>query len=79
KEKITIIANKIGIKDEDLILYGDYKAKIKINELEANSNSNLILVTAVNPTAGGEGKSTVTIGLTEGLNAIGKKACVALR
>ncbi|MBF0710553.1 MULTISPECIES: formate--tetrahydrofolate ligase [unclassified Gemella] len=79
KEKITIIANKIGIKDEDLILYGDYKAKIKINELEANPNSNLILVTAVNPTAGGEGKSTVTIGLTEGLNAIGKKACVALR
>ncbi|MDO4813887.1 MAG: formate--tetrahydrofolate ligase [Gemella sp.] len=79
KEKITTIANKIGIKDEELILYGDYKAKIKIDSLEENPNSNLILVTAVNPTAGGEGKSTVTIGLTEGLNKIGKKACVALR
>ncbi|MBF0713198.1 formate--tetrahydrofolate ligase [Gemella sp. GH3] len=78
KKNIIDIANKIGIKEEDLILYGNYKAKIKVDNLEY-SNSNLILVTAINPTAGGEGKSTVTIGLSDGLNRIGKKSCVALR
>lgn len=79
KLNIKDIAEKIGINEDNLILYGNYKAKIKIDDLKTNENSNLILVTAVNPTAGGEGKSTVTIGLSDGLNLIGKKSCVALR
>lgn len=79
KLHIKEIASKIGITKDELTLYGNYKAKIKTGELENNLNANLILVTAVNPTAGGEGKSTVTIGLSDGLNKIGKKSCVALR
>lgn len=78
KINISKVAEKLGINNNDLIHYGDYKAKINVSELE-NNNANLILVTAINPTAGGEGKSTVTIGLSDGLNRIGKKSCVALR
>lgn len=79
KLNIEKVANKLGIKKENLYLYGKYKAKIEIDNLEVNENAKLVLVTAVNPTAGGEGKSTVTIGLSDGLNKIGKKSCVALR
>ncbi|QWQ39423.1 formate--tetrahydrofolate ligase [Gemella sp. zg-570] len=79
KEKICKVAEKLGVSLDELILYGDYKAKIKIDKLSTNPKSNLILVTAINPTASGEGKSTVTIGLSDGLNRIGKKSCVALR
>lgn len=80
KECITDVAEKLGIKKEDLILYGDYKAKIKNTDFSSESNNaKLILVTSINPTASGEGKSTVTIGLSDGICKLGKKSCVALR
>ncbi|MCR4789908.1 MAG: formate--tetrahydrofolate ligase, partial [Treponemataceae bacterium] len=82
-EKITAVAAKIGLKENDLELYGDYKAKISFSKLkEINSsekNGKVILVTAITPTPAGEGKSTVSIGLADGLNRIGKKAVIALR
>lgn len=82
---ITDIAAKIDIKTESLELYGPYKAKITFNELKtlqekaSKKPGKLILVTAVTPTPAGEGKSTVSIGLADGLNKIGKKTVVALR
>ena len=84
-EPIVNIAKKIDISSENLELYGNYKAKISFNELKilqekAEKNpGKLILVTAITPTAAGEGKSTVSIGLSDGLNKIGKKTVVALR
>lgn len=78
KEKIEAIASKINIKEEDLIKYGDYKAKIKRPNFN-NLSKNLVLVTSINPTSSGEGKSTVTIGLSDALNKLGKKSIVALR
>ena len=84
-EPIVNIAQKIDISSENLELYGNYKAKISFNELKilqekAEKNpGKLILVTAITPTAAGEGKSTVSIGLADGLNKIGKKTVVALR
>lgn len=80
KKNIIDIAELMGIPENNLITYGKYKAKIESYDTQLKDlDSNLILVTAVNPTAGGEGKSTVTIGLSDGLNRIGKKSCVALR
>ncbi|OFX55504.1 MAG: formate--tetrahydrofolate ligase [Bacteroidetes bacterium GWA2_30_7] len=78
---IRVIAAKLGIKEDDLELYGKYKAKIPLNLIDENKikNSKLILVTAMTPTPAGEGKTTVSIGLTEGLNKIGKKTTVVLR
>ncbi len=82
---ITEVASKIGISSDQLELYGPYKAKITFEELKtlqdkASKNpGKLILVTAVTPTPAGEGKSTVSIGLADGLNKIGKKTVVALR
>ena len=78
KLKISEIASKIGINKDSLIKYGDYKAKIKIDNFN-DLSKNLILVTSINPTSTGEGKSTVTVGLSDGLNLIGKKSVVALR
>ena len=84
-DPIVKIAQKINISAENLELYGNYKAKISFNELkilQEKSEKNpgkLILVTAITPTAAGEGKSTVSIGLADGLNKIGKKTVVALR
>ena len=82
-EKIHIaeVAGKLGIKEEDLILYGNHKAKIQTKNIkkDINEDAKLVLVTSINPTSSGEGKSTVTIGLSDGLNRIGKKSCVALR
>lgn len=84
-EPIAKIAEKIGISSENLELYGNYKAKISFGELKtlqkrAEKNpGKLILVTAITPTAAGEGKSTVSIGLADGLNKIGKNTVVALR
>jgi formate--tetrahydrofolate ligase len=78
---IKNIAKKIGITEDDLELYGKYKAKLPlhfINE-EKIKSSKLILVTALTPTPAGEGKTTVSIGLNEGLNKIGKKSIVVLR
>lgn len=74
---ITKVAKKLKIKQKNLELYGNYKAKLSINNL--NPKGKLILVTAINPTSAGEGKTTVSIGLADGLNVIGKKVCLALR
>ncbi|HEM5163024.1 TPA: formate--tetrahydrofolate ligase [Streptococcus suis] len=79
---ITEIVDKIGIGFDDLELYGKYKAKLsfdKINAVKENPLGKLILVTAINPTPAGEGKSTVTIGLADALSKIGKKTMIALR
>ncbi len=81
-QPISQIAQKVGIQAEDLELYGNYKAKIsldKIKSSKANEPGKLILVTAINPTPAGEGKSTVTIGLADALNQLGKKTMIALR
>jgi len=78
---ITEIGKKLSIQEDSLELYGKYKAKLPlslINETEIKKN-HLILVTAITPTPSGEGKTTTSIGLTEGLNKIGKKTTVVLR
>lgn len=81
KKHIAEVAGKLGIKEEDLILYGNHKAKIQTKNIKKDikEDTKLVLVTSINPTSSGEGKSTVTIGLSDGLNRIGKKSCVALR
>ena len=84
KEKILDLAkNKLSMDDENLIPYGHYKAKISekgLLDLEKKKKSGkLILVTAMTPTTAGEGKTTTSVGLTDGLNFIGKNAMVALR
>lgn len=74
---IRTIAQKLGLSEDDLELYGRYKAKINVSNL--NPKAKLILVTAINPTASGEGKTTVSIGLADGISRLGKKVCLALR
>lgn len=79
---ISEIASNVGLTDNDLELYGNYKAKVHLDVLERNKSKQdgkLILVTAINPTAAGEGKTTTNVGLSMGLNKIGKKAFTALR
>lgn len=79
---ITEIGAKLGFKAEDLELYGNYKAKISFaaqKEKAKNDFGKLILVTSINPTKAGEGKSTVTIGLGDALSQLGKKSAIALR
>lgn len=79
---ITETVEKVGIAFDDIELYGKYKAKLsfdKINEVKSNPVGKLILVTAINPTPAGEGKSTMSIGLADALNKIGKKTMIALR
>ena len=79
---ISEIAKKVGLEDDDLELYGKYKAKIAleaINRLENNPDGKLILVTAINTTPAGEGKTTTMIGLSQALNKLGKKSVVAMR
>ena len=81
-KNITEIANKLNIPEEDIEPIGKYKAKISLNylkKLNDKKNGKLILVTAINPTPLGEGKTTTSIGLADGLNSIGKKAILALR
>ena len=81
-KRIEEIAKKLNLKDEYYEVYGKYKAKIELsllNKLKNKKDGKLILVTAITPTPAGEGKSTVTIGLTQGLNKIGKKTIAALR
>ena len=81
-ERIDKIAKKIGINDEYLEQYGKYKAKVDLSIFESlkdQPKGKLILVTSINPTPLGEGKTTVSIGLVDGLNKIGKKALAALR
>ncbi len=74
---IREIAEKLGLDENNLELYGKYKAKIGLDKVDPKSK--LILVTAINPTAGGEGKTTVSIGLADGMARLGKKVCLALR
>ena len=79
---IRDIADKAGIAEEDLEYYGKYKAKISqkaIKKAESNEDGKLILVTAINPTPAGEGKTTVTIGLGDAMSKMGKKTFIALR
>lgn len=80
--KIDKVAEKIGIEEDDLEYYGKYKAKLNLDLLKKNQDKKdgkLILVTAINPTKAGEGKSTTTVGLGDGLNRLGKKTVIALR
>ena len=82
KEKIVDIAKKLDIDEKYLELYGNYKAKVDyklLKELKDKKDGKLILVTAINPTPAGEGKTTTTVGLADGLRKIGKKSVVALR
>jgi len=79
---ISEIAGSLGIKEDELDLYGKYKAKVSLDvlsRLEDKPDGKLILVTAINPTPAGEGKTTMNVGLSMGLNKIGKKAITALR
>ncbi len=79
---IKQVAEKIGLKEDDLELYGKYKAKISneyYDSIKENEDGKLILVTAINPTPAGEGKTTVTVGLGEAFGRLNKKAVIALR
>lgn len=78
---ITEIAKKLGLDSEEIEMYGKYKAKLPLSRIDKDKlkNSNLILVSAISPTPAGEGKTTVSIGLSEALNRIGKKTTVVLR
>jgi len=82
KQPIQVIGDRLGIPQEHLLPYGHDKAKVSqdfINSLEGRPDGKLILVTAINPTPAGEGKTTTTVGLGDGLNRIGKKAVVCIR
>ena len=79
---ITEVAEKAGIEKEDLELYGKYKAKLSDDfweKIKDNENGKLVLVTAINPTPAGEGKTTTTIGLGQAMAKLGKNAVIALR
>ena len=81
-KKITEITNKLGISEEYIEQYGKYKAKIYgkyMNELSTKDDGNVVLVTAINPTPLGEGKTTISIGLADALNKLGKRTVLALR
>lgn len=81
-KKITDVASALGVEPDELELYGNYKAKLSdslLKKLEEKKSGKLVLVTAVNPTPAGEGKTTVTIGLGDSMNRIGKKTVIALR
>lgn len=81
-QNIMEIAKKIGLSEDSIEQYGKYKAKVNLEvlkELEAKKDGKLILVTAITPTPAGEGKSTVTVGLTQALNRLGKSSIAALR
>ena len=82
KENIVEIAKRLGLTEDDIEQYGKYKAKVSLDVLQKRKdkpNGKLILVTAITPTPAGEGKSTVTIGLTQALNKIGKLSAAAIR
>src|SRR6056297_1689941 len=82
KQPIQQIGDKLGIPSEHLLPYGHDKAKVGqdfINSIQDRADGKLILVTAINPTPAGEGKTTTTVGLGDGLNHIGKKAMVCIR
>ena len=79
---IKEVAKKLGIEEDDLELYGKYKAKLSDElweKIKDRPDGKLVLVTAINPTPAGEGKTTVSVGLGQALCRIGKKATIALR
>jgi len=81
-EPIKNVAEKLGLSEDDIEYYGKYKCKISLDvydKVKNNKDGKLVLVTAINPTPAGEGKSTVTVGLGQALNKLGKKAVIALR
>ena len=81
-EPISKVAQSLGLTDDDIELYGKYKCKISeeyLRSIQNNKEGKLVLVTAINPTPAGEGKTTTSIGLAMGLSRLGKKACLALR
>lgn len=81
-EPIVKVAQKLGIKEDELELYGKYKAKISdeyMDSIKENPDGKLVLVTAINPTPAGEGKTTTSVGLGEAFGKLGKKAVIALR
>jgi len=81
-EPITMVAQRCGITSDDLELYGKYKAKISdeyINSIQNNPNGKLVLVTAINPTPAGEGKTTTSVGLGDAFHKLGKNVVIALR
>ena len=81
-EPIKNVAAKLGMSEDDIEMYGKYKAKISdeyMQSVKNNENGKLILVTAINPTPAGEGKTTVTVGLGQAMCKLGKKAVIALR
>ncbi|MDR1091687.1 MAG: formate--tetrahydrofolate ligase, partial [Prevotella sp.] len=80
-ESIVEIAEKLGIKTDEIEFYGKYKAKLPLDLIDREKlrDARLVLVSAISPTPAGEGKTTVSIGLAQGLNRIGKKATVVLR
>src|SRR6187397_3628559 len=81
-QRITQVAEKLGIPEDQLVPYGHYKAKVSleyVDSLAKKKDGKLILVTAISPTPAGEGKTTTTVGLGDALNEIGKKAVICLR
>ena len=81
-EPITKIAEKLGISDDEIEMYGKYKAKLSfslIDRVKNNEDGKLILVTAINPTPAGEGKTTTTVGLGQAFSKLGENAIIALR
>lgn len=77
--KINSVARSLGVKRENIIPYGDYMGKIKFDKIDDNKNGKLILVTSINPTSYGEGKTTVSIGLDDALCGLGKNSVAVLR
>ena len=81
-EPIKNVAAKLGMSEDDIEMYGKYKAKLSdeyMQSVKDNENGKLVLVTAINPTPAGEGKTTVTVGLGQAMCKLGKKAIIALR
>ena len=79
---IAEVAKSVGISEDDLALYGKYKAKVDhrlLKKMEATPDAKVILVTAISPTPAGEGKTTTTVGLGDALKSLGKKALICLR
>src|SRR5437899_762919 len=77
---ITDVAHELGLERDALVLFGDYKAKVRLDALRARRRkARLVVVTAINPTAAGEGKSTVTVGVTQALRRLGQRAALCMR
>ena len=78
-KKINDIAKQLNLQEDEFETYGNYKAKIFSDKIKSNADGKLILVTAITPTKAGEGKTTCSIALADGLKLLGKKVCLALR